>query len=269
MKKYIFVLFVLFGTSFLTLAQTGRREKKENGSIGIKAGLNLPRMMYVDNPSLAQLKQSLVLTPMGGVFFEIPAGEIFVIAPEFMYIQRGTKVKYEHFSGSKITYSMNASYADFRLPFEFRWPIKKKMIQPFIFFGGEVGMRLFGKIHIDRTAPVELSQSIDVGDANLNLLHAGAFAGIGVRSRLDRMILKFSASYHAGFIDSYSQMEHNGTANPVNVNAYQISGFRLPHGVEITLGVAIPFDKKADDACSTFAKDRYGRRGGRSGIFGY
>ena len=167
---------------------------------------------------------------------------------------------------------MSVHYVDFRLPLEVRLPIKP-YFQPYLTVGGEAGMRLGGQIHIDRTAPIELNQTIDVGDANMNMIHAGAFAGLGIRSRIGigsrHILLKLGATVHQGLLDNYGAAEKEGSVPAVNVNAYQVTGWRLPQGLEVTLGVAIPLEKHLEDACATFAKDRYHRRGNRGHLFGY
>lgn len=273
MKKLCLIIGLLFSLSIVSQAQTSRNsQKKEPLAVGIKGGLNMPRMFYMGNASLSQLKQKMNLTPTGGLFVEIPVGSVLMIAPEVMYVQRGTDIEYEHFSGTKVHYAMNVSYVDLRLPFELRWAIKP-FVQPYLVLGAEGGMRMFGQIHIQRTAPVEMNETIDVGDANMNLVYAGIFAGLGVRSRFDigllGMVVKLSASYHQGFLDTYSVKEKEGLAQPVNVNAYQITGSRLPRGIEVTLGIAIPLESKPDDACASFSKDRRWVKHSKRGYFGY
>jgi len=273
MKKHILILGLLLCMTTFTMAQMSRNSNQnEPVAIGIKGGLNLPQMWYLGNKALSQLDQKMVLTPTGGLFVEIPAGSILMIAPEAMYVQRGTDIEYEHLSGAKVHYAMNVSYVDLRLPFEFRWPVST-YFQPYLLVGAEAGMRLFGTIHINRTSPIELDQSIAVGNANMGLIHAGAFAGVGIRSRFNLgamgMVVKLSASYHQGLLDTYSAMEKEGTAQSVNVNAYQITGSRLPRGIEATLGIAIPLEKMADDACATFSHDRYHRRSRGGRLFGF
>jgi hypothetical protein len=261
MKKHILIACLLLGMSAMTMAQMGQyNQNKEAIAIGVKGGMNIPQMWYLGNEALSQLEQKMNFTPTGGLFVEIPIGSALAIAPEAMYVQRGTDVEYGHIpSGAQVHYSMNVSYADLRLPFEFRLPIKP-YFQPYLVAGAEVGLRLFGQIHIQRTSPIDLNETIDVGDANMGLLHAGAFAGVGVRSRFNigamGMIVKLSASYHQGLLDTYSAMEKEGMAQPINVNAYHITGSRLPRGLEATLGIAIPLELRPDDACATFSNDR-------------
>ena len=258
--------------SAISMAQMSRNsQQKEAVSIGVKGGLNVPKMWYFGNHALSQLDQKWNFTPTGGLFVEIPAGDVLIIAPEAMYVQRGTDMEYTHISGTQVHYTMNVSYVDLRVPFEFRLPVNQAF-QPFVVAGAEAGMRLFGTIHIDRTAPA-LDETIDVGDANMGLIHAGVFGGVGVRSRFNigamGMVVKLSASYHQGLLDTYSAMEKEGTAQSVNVNAYQITGSRLPRGIEATLGIAIPLERQADDACATFTKDRRWFKHGRRGYYGF
>lgn len=273
MKKLYLILIVLLGLSGATQAQSfGNAPKKEYVAIGIKGGLNLPRMYYFQNEALGKLPQEWLFTPTGGLFVEIPVGTSLIIAPEAMYVQRGMETNYDHTSGTKVHYSMNASYADVRLPFELRLPIKP-YFQPYVVVGAEAGMRLFGQIHIDRTAPVEMNETIDVGDANLKMIHAGAFAGVGIRSRVNignfGLVLKLSASFHQGLLDSYSKMEHDGSSDPLNVNAYQITGYRLPQGIEACLGIAIPLEPRRDDACASFSRNRQWIKHNRRTSYGY
>ena len=273
MKKYLIIILIVLGFGAVSFAQMSKNQPAgEAVSIGLKGGLNMPRMLYFNNEALSQLPQAFTFTPMGGLFFDIPMGNLFVLSPEFVYLKRGTDISYEHFSGAKVHYSMSVHFVDFRLPLELRWPIKP-YFQPYLMVGAEGGVRLGGQIHIDRTAPIVLDQTIDVGDANMSLIHAGAFAGVGIRSRIGlgcrHILLKLSASAHQGLLDNYGTAEKEGSVPAVNVNAYQVTGWRLSQGLEVCLGIAIPLEKRVEDACSTFANDRYRRHGKGRHLFGY
>lgn len=273
MKKHILFLGLLLCMTTYTMAQSGRySNQNEPVAIGIKGGLNLPQMWYFGNKALSKLDQKMNFTPTGGLFVEIPAGNMLIVAPEAMYVQRGTDMEYQHISGTQVHYTMDVSYVDLRLPFELRLPMNPAF-QPYLVVGAEAGMRLFGTIHLQRSTPHELNETIDVGNANMGLLHAGVFGGLGIRSRFNLgrmgMVVKLSANYHQGLLDTYSAMEKEGTAGSVNVNAYQVTGFRLPRGIEATLGIAIPLERMAEDACATFSNDRYRRHGKRGRLFGY
>ena len=271
MKKYLIIIGLLLCSVSVTMAQMSQQKKIDNTvSLGLKGGINTPRMLYYQNEPLSRLPQAWTITPMGGLFIDIPLGSALVFAPEAVYVQRGTDMSYEHRSGAQVHYTMSASYVDLRLPLELRWPISK-YFQPFLVVGAEGGVRLFGQIHMDRTAPIEMDETIDVGDANLALIHAGALAGVGVRSMINlgaqEILLKLTVTAHQGLLDSYATGEKEGTSVPVNVNAYQITGSRLPQGLEATLSIGIPLKAREDDACSTFSRDRrWFKSGGRSNL---
>ncbi|MCR5659625.1 MAG: PorT family protein [Bacteroidales bacterium] len=267
MKKSILI------ASLLVIFSIGAMAQKDNTvSIGVKGGLNMPQMMYFKNAYLSRLPQAYQFKPTGGVFVDIPFNEIVALAPEFDYVQRGTDIAYEHLSGTQVHYIMDVTYVDFRLPLEFRLPIKP-YLQPFAQVGAEGGRRMGGTIHIDRTQPVTLDATIDVGDANMTKIHAGVFGGVGIRSLLNvgytGILLKLTASYHQGVLDTYTSSEMEESVPAVNVNAYQITGSRLPQGLEVCLSIGIPLKAKPDDACSSFSRDRYRRHGNRRHLFGF
>ena len=264
MKKLILTIGVLLFCHASLFAQV---------NLGLKGGVNMPRMLYFKNPALIQLPQSFVFTPTGGLFAEIPLTEWLYLSPEAVYVQRGVDMSYVHQpSGADVHYSIRTHNADLRLPLELVWEAKP-YFQPYVALGAEAGMCLAGQIHLDRTEPVLFDQTLAVDSANMGLIHAGVFAGLGVRSKVtigyQEVILKLGATFHQGLLDSYSKCEKDGTAQAVNVNAYQVKGYRLPQGIEVTLGIAIPLKRQLKDACATFAKDRSYRRGTRGHLFGY
>ena len=248
----------------------------------------MPKMYYYRNPALMRLPQSLIFTPIGGVFFDDPLTNFAFVSPEIVYVQRGTDMTYNHRTNHRSMqehYSISTSYIDLRLPLELGWKIKP-WFQPYVSVGVEAGLCLFGKIQLDRqyyTALFPHSQkplsqppdriTIPVDSANMSMIHVGAFAGMGVRSKLTIVgqdyLLKLNVSFHQGFVDSYSPDEHDGSAQAANVHAYKVTGVRWPLGLEVTLGVAIPIENGFYDACSSFSKDRYRRHGRRGHVFGF
>ncbi len=272
MKKILLLSGLLIGLMGNLAAQMSSSQPFDKTiALGLKGGINMPRMWYFNNAAMSQLPQKDTLTIMGGIFADIPLSEGISFAPEVVYVQRGTDMRYVHRTGAQVHYSIKVAYADLRLPVEFYWPIKP-YFQPYLVAGAEAGFRLFGEIHMDRTAPIVLNETLPADSSNMFLVHAGAFAGAGVRSRITlgamEVMLKLSATFHQGFVDSYSPYEKNGTAQAQNVNAYQIKGWRLPQGLELTLGVAIPLKPILKDACASFSNDRR-RHGNRGHLYGY
>lgn len=286
MKKSIIIILVCMALQLVSFAQTNQYKPVNNVvSLGIKGGVNVPRMLYFRNPSLISLRQSIVFAPTGGLFLDIPINTNVILSPEVVYVQRGMDMTYIHHSRALVHYSISTSYIDLRLPLEWCWE-KRPYFQPYVFVGVETGMCLFGQIHLDRKNPgqvfgrfpykqmrVDMDKTIPVDSANMFMIHAGVFAGAGIRSMVtlgnQDFLLKFNVSFHQGFIDSYSPQEHDKTAQPVNVNAYKVIGVRLPQGLEVCMGVAIPLKPKLKDSCAAFAKDRYRRRGSGRQLFGY
>ncbi len=264
MKKLLFIVafcFVYIGSAFSQMSFT--RPFDNTISLGIKGGVNTPRMYYHENPVLQRLPQTIVFAPMLGIFLDLPITNAVCFTPEVMFVQRGTDMKYVHInSGAKVHYSISTSYVDLRVPLELNWKVKP-YFQPFFTIGVEAGMCLFGKIQIDRLNPIAFSETLTVDSANMALIHVGAFAGVGIRSKVNigyqDVLLKFTVSAHQGFLDSYSPYEKNGLAQATNVNAYKITGYRLPQGIEVAFGIAIPLKPRLKDACASFGNDRYRR----------
>lgn len=257
MKKRL-VIIVMALLPSLCFSQIGNRNT-ESVAIGIKGGVALPGMSYSDK-YLSELEQDAFFAPVGGLFVSVPLGDIVSIAPEVMYANRGVKMHYTHLSNATVQYSIASKYVDLRIPVQARLQVSE-LFQPYAFAGAEAGYLLGGQIHISRSIPIVMDETIDIGKANMAPYHVGAFAGLGIRSDIDfgslTLSVRLEASYHHGFVDSYSEMEHAETAAPVNINAYNSTGKRMPKGWEICLGIGLPlrFDN-SDDACSTFT-DRY------------
>ena len=274
MKKFVLIIGILLVCHTGLIAQMMQNKPSDKTvSVGIKGGVNMPRMLYFKNPDLMKLPQSFYVTPTGGLFVELPLTEFLYLSPEVDYVQRGTKTNYVHQpSGAEVNYSISTHNVDLRVPLELVWELKP-YFQPFLTLGGEAGMCLAGQIHLDRSDPITFDQTLAVDSANMQMIHAGAYAGLGIRSKVtigyQDILLKLSASFHQDLLDSYSKYEKDGTAQAINVNAYQITGNRLPQGLEVTLGIAIPLKPRLKDACATFAKDRSRRSGSHGHLFGY
>ena len=267
MKKRLAIMVMAFVLTNFCISQISNRNA-ESVAIGIKGGVALPGMSYSDK-YLSELAQDAFFAPVGGLFVSVPLGDIVSIAPEVMYANRGVKMRYTHLSNATVQYSIASKYVDLRIPVQARLQVSE-LFQPYAFAGAEAGYLLGGQIHISRSIPIVMDETIDIGKANMAPYHVGAFAGLGIRSDIDfgslTLSVRLEASYHQGFLDSYSEMENSESAVPVNVNAYNISGKRIPKGLELCLGIGIPLRfSSSDDACSTFINKYYPKH--RKGVF--
>ena len=264
MKKLSIILLLACFVPIAAHAQLRGNDNSNAVAIGVKGGLSFPQMHYSEShlseltqPWLKDAGGAFRIFPIGGVFVDIPLGGIVSIAPEAMFAQRGTSMNYQHFSGSDVSYTINSKYVDLRLPVVARLKVADAF-QPYVLAGIEAGYLLGGQIHESLLEPISLDTAINIGKANMSAIHAGAFAGVGIRSDIDcgvfTLMLKLDATYHFGFLDSYSAKEHDETANSLIINAYNIDGVRLPCGLEVCLSLGIPLKFQAgDDACSTFS----------------
>lgn len=279
MKKLSIILLLAFFIPVTSFAQLGKSGTGNVVAIGFKGGLSFPQMHYSDGPLhdlpqawLKDAEGSFRMFPIGGLFVDVPLGDFVSVAPEVMFAQRGVSMRYEHFSGANVDYSINSKYVDLRVPVIARLKVAEAF-QPYILAGLEAGYLLGGQIQEKRSAPIAFDTAIYIGKANMATVHAGVFAGAGIRSDINcgafTLMLKLDATYHHGILDSYSSMERDESANASNVNAYYVEGKRFPSGLEFCLSIGLPLKFNAtDDACSTF-KDKYHPKRNRGALNGF
>ncbi len=240
-------------------SQMMKKTPRAKAAVGIKGGVNLSWMYYSDW-HLSDLPQTKTVHPVGGIFVDIPLSEFIGIAPELMYYQRGMKTEYTHYSGFDVTYSIKSRYVDLRLPVTIGVNITQ-WLQPYAVAGADLGYLLGGETSLRQPGLPRPVVTADLGKANMSPLYLGAFGGLGLRFYHTvngrRAQLKLEATYNHDFIDSFSKMEHNEEATPLNVNAYNLRGIRLPKGIEISVGVTLPILPDKGDACYTFSRNRW------------
>lgn len=280
MKKLSIILLLALFVPFAALAQMSERGSSNSVAIGVKGGLSFPQMYYSDDnlnsleqPWLKDAEGNFRILPIGGIFVDVPIGDFISIAPEAMFAQRGTSMNYRHFSGANVEYAISSKYVDLRVPVIARLKVVDAF-QPYVLAGLEAGCLLGGQIQEKRTEPIAFNTTIDIGKANMATIHAGAFAGLGIRSDIDcgafTLMLKLDATYHHGFLDSYSSMEHDESANALNINAYNITGVRMPRGLEVCVSLGIPLKfNNVDDACSAFSNNKYRPKHRKGAMYGF
>lgn len=256
MRKTTVILFFLIAA----LQCMGQRDFSTGWVfVGIKGGVNLPTMHYTDK-WLSELPQIMKPKPIVGVFVDIPLNSFITFSPELLYVERGMNTIYTHYSSYEIQYSIKARYVDARLPFHFGSNVTKS-IQPYVVTGVDIGYLLGGNIHLIQPEMPLPELEVKIGNANMNRLYVGAFAGLGVKLfrivKGQKIHLRIEAAYNMGFVDSFSKMEHDEDAHSVNVNAYNITGKRFPRGLEATVGFTFPIYPDMNDACYGFSKNKW------------
>ena len=225
-------------------------------TLGFRAGVNLPGMVYTDK-HLSVLSQQTVIRPVGGLYLDIPLTRHLSIAPEAMYVERGIKTSYTHCSGFDVTYSIHSRYVDLRVPLNYGFQITP-WFRPYLTAGIDGGYLLGGTIQLQQPGLPCPEATIKIGKANMRPLYGGIYGGLGTVFQfwLGRQLTRWtiSATYNLDLVDTFSKMEHSDAANPMNVSAYNIIGQRLPKGIEITMGFAIPIAPDNDDACTNWER---------------
>ena len=258
MKKNVVILCLLLVLQNAAVAQSNGFSSPKEVSIGLKGGINLAGMTFTA-PRLSELPQSMALKPVGGVFVDIPLLDWLAVVPELMYVERGMATHYMHYSGCEVDYAIRSRYADFRLPVLIGVNLTS-WFQPYLVAGGDAGYLLGGSIHLWQPGLPSPDLTTDLGEANMKPLYLGAFGGLGLRffkpMKGHRAQLRIEATYNHAFVDTFSEMEHNDSASPLNVNAYNITGKRFPRGIEVTMGLVVPLTPDKD-ACYSFSKNKY------------
>ncbi len=250
---------VSLGLLAISLCGFSQKPKTNGITIGIKGGVNLAGMLYTDS-HLSSLPQETDIKPVVGVFVDIPLTYTLDFVPELLYVERGMKTIYLHYSGNEVRYELSSRYVDVRLPLLFG-PKVTPHFQPYIIAGADVGYLLGGNICLYQPWLPSPNTTIKMGKANMYPFYIGAFAGLGMR--LLRVMngrkaqFRIDAIYNMDFVDSFSVMEHADASHPVNVNAYNITGKRFPRGIEVTMGLVVPLRPDKNNACYGFSKNKW------------
>lgn len=262
MNKRIVVAVVLLFWAFNLSAQTKKfypsLTREEAGTsdgvlAGLKGGINIPRLYYT-NANLRDLPHDFIVAPSAGIFIEFPLFKNFAIAPELNYQQKGGATSYIYENDYEVCYQLEAEYASVRIPIILYVP-NSKIIRPYLFVAPDAGYVIGGKISLTQLGlDIENSQ-IGLNNSNINRLYYGLLGGAGVRMNFPfpsfTLILKADAAVNFGLSDTFSESEHNETASPTNVYAYNHQGKRNSRGLEISVSLGF-IRYKGDDVCDHF-----------------
>ena len=235
MNKQVLTVIVLSLWFFNLSAQTkgfysslARTEAKISDDIifGLKGGANLPRLYYT-NVHLSDLPHDLMITPSAGAFIELPLFKSFAIAPELNYQQRGGATSYVYEGKYDVSYKFEEEYASMRIPF-ICYFLVSNMFRPYVFAAPDAGYVIGGKISLTQPELDIEGSEIGLNNSNINRYYFGLLGGAGIRINLPlqgfTLVLKADAAINFGLLDTFSDAEHQETASPTNVYAYNHQG---------------------------------------------
>lgn len=262
MNKRLLAVFVLSLWFFNLSAQTKEfypslalTEAKISDGIlfGLKGGINFPRLYYT-NAHLSNLPHDLMITPSAGAFIEFPLFKSFAVAPELNYQQRGGATSYVYEGKYDVSYKFEAEYVSMRIPFICYFPVSN-MFRPYVFAAPDAGYVVGGKISLMQPGLNIEGSEIGLNNSNINRYYFGLLGGAGIRMNLllqeFTLVIKADAAVNFGLLDTFSESEHNETASPTNVYAYNHQGMRNSRGLEVSISIGF-IRIKGDDVCDHF-----------------
>jgi len=228
--------------SFAVFAQSATENTfLDRTSLGIKLGANFPNMAYSDE-KLDVYQSSVYATALFELFGEYAIISSLSIRPGFKYTTRG-----QHINIYSFNYEFNAKYIELTVPAAYTFQTTNN-ITPYMLIGPVLGVvcggdiRLYGDIRYKETEGKTYKTKLN--KSNTSPISFGFYFGQGLKYNL--LIKEFlvtlgvEAGYHLGLIDKHSDKEHDGTANALNFDLYEINGSRTNRGFELGLTFAIP-----------------------------
>lgn len=276
-KRILFILLIMSMTVVATAqrSNSSHRKQKEAVAIGVRFGGNLAHYAYPDSPACDTLSFDLMqqrLHPVMGINMEIPlmGGRVY-LAPEVTLAGRGdARAFYSDNWNTDVNYRAEVHYLEARLPVSVSFDATS-WLKPYVFAAPIFGVAIpttspfTSQItQYSNDTPQSFNDTVAVDLTNMAPYDLGMLAGAGLRFRINftdfSLLVKMEAGYHFGFMDTYSEAEHNDQAQALNVNAYNVEGKRLNRGLEAAVTIALPLQFNNDDACANWSSGHRSRR---------
>lgn len=232
---------------FIPSAKSLRPKVSKGVVFGIKAGANSTRIYYT-NPHLSKLPHDLMIGPTASVFVEVPFLYVFSVAPELNVQQKGGATSYIYEQNYHVEYKLKTMYVSARIPLLLYVPVSE-YFKPYVFGSAEIGRAIGGSISLSQPGLEIPEVSLPISESNMNEWYWGPIVGAGFRVNLPlphfTLVMKLDAAYSLGLSDTFSTQEHDETAVPTNIHAYNHQGVRFFRGLEFNVGVGVVPAKKS------------------------
>ena len=204
--------------------------------------------LYYTNPHLSVLPHDFMIGPTASVFIEVPFHDVLSFAPELNVQQKGGTTSYIYEQDYHVEYKLKAMCASARLPLLIYAPVSK-YFKPYAFGAAEIGRVIGGSISLSQPGLEIPSVSLPISASNMSEWYWGPIVGAGFRVNLPfphfTMVMKLDAAYSWGLSDTFSMQEHDETAIPTNVYAYNHQGERYLRGLELNIGIGFTPAKRS------------------------
>ena len=258
MIKRCSIILLLFLCAWSSFAQkpfrpSGRKAKVSDGVVyGVKVGASSTWLNYT-NPHLSVLPHDFMIGPTASAFIEVPFLSVFSVAPEINVQQKGGATSYIYEQDYHVEYKLKAMCVSARLPLLVYAPVSK-YFKPYVFGAAEIGKVVGGSISLSQPGLEIPNVSLPILESDMRDWNWGPMVGAGLRVNLPlphlTLVMKLEAAYNNGLSDTFSKQEHNETAIPTNVHAYNHQGARYLRGLELNVGIGFTPAKRS--VCDQF-----------------
>lgn len=249
-------------------------------NLGITGGAHLTQWYHFGGTNTKyDMPVGKSLGYMGGLSLERMINARMSVSLEAMYFMRNIEFSYEMKdfpvalnAWNDITKRVHASYNEVvvQVPYTYYVGIPAtSIITPYVFAAPRVSVPLNGKMIWDKEyrAQGDLidteSDTVAFNKNNYAPFNIGLVAGVGVLCRVNfstyYLLLKLDASYHAGFINTFSKAERDGTVPEEDVigSSYiepTLLGRRFSGDANLKLTILFPLKKQLKGACNNWGE---------------
>ena len=276
----IFLSFTLFFSVLTANAQFNKplqspsARKQSNDAtynLGLVGGGTLTQWIHFGGTNTPyQVPITKCIGFMGGLSLERMLSSNMSLSIEGMYAIRSFELTYDinQFpiainEWNDIRKTLDANYSEIFVQAPFTYYLNNTtgaVIRPYVFAAPRVSViQNGGKMFWQKdnlTTEVSENDTVNFNTSNFMPFNVGLVAGAGVLFRINTsnyyFLIKLDASYHAGFINTFSKAEREGTVENVIGSGYidpYLLGKRFSGNADLKLTLLFPLKKQLKGAC--------------------